>query len=242
MFGPSVASAPPDAKRSGKPLTIDLVFVMDCTASMDPWINAARDKLQSIVSTLKGSFANLELRVGFVGYRDFKDPKPFEIHDLSSEVDTVVRFISTVKPSGGGDPAEDVLGGLEKASKLAWSGKGRRLIMFGDAPGHGRLYNDWGTMIKNDAFPDFDADGAIGKKLIKDFAKQRVDMTFVQMTKNTVKMTDLFQEWYNSSPYKNMSFQVLDLGADTSRFLEEISLVVTSTIQSVSAGMSALLN
>ena len=75
-----------------------------------------------------------------VAYRDYEDgdqqicPCPF-----ARGPDNVRRFLSKQKAGGGGDAAEDVLGGLNAAAGLeGWSSKVKFCILIADAPGHGR--------------------------------------------------------------------------------------------------------
>ena len=51
--------------------------------------------------------------IAFVGYKDWSDDiDHFEIFPFSREVSRFSRFVSVIEPKGGGDYAEDVLGGL----------------------------------------------------------------------------------------------------------------------------------
>ncbi|CAN0361522.1 unnamed protein product, partial [Laminaria digitata] len=47
--------------------SVDLCFVMDCTRSMQSWIDQAKDKLFDIIAQAKRDDPNLQLRVSFVG-------------------------------------------------------------------------------------------------------------------------------------------------------------------------------
>merc|ERR1712227_1007293 len=50
---------------------LDICFVMDCTSSMAPWIEAAKTTVKDMIAALPPDVPNK--RVGFVGYRDFND-------------------------------------------------------------------------------------------------------------------------------------------------------------------------
>ncbi|KAJ1556879.1 hypothetical protein HK405_001512, partial [Cladochytrium tenue] len=56
-------------------------------------------------------------------------------------ISEVEAFIDTTKAEGGGDAAEDIVGGLHEATKLDWNARYNVLLHFADAPGHGRGWN-----------------------------------------------------------------------------------------------------
>lgn len=100
--------------------SIDVCFLVDCTGTMSKHLASLRQHLTDIVKTLS-SRANL-VRVAFVGYRDVDDEEPFCIVSFSSSIPKVIQFLDTVRTcGGGGDAAEDVFGGLQKAIDLEWS-------------------------------------------------------------------------------------------------------------------------
>jgi hypothetical protein len=64
----------------GKP-TIDLCFVMDCTGSMAPAIDAARAKIQEIIQYVRDEFRGLgAFNIAIVGYRDYGDTPQHEVY------------------------------------------------------------------------------------------------------------------------------------------------------------------
>jgi hypothetical protein len=44
---------------------------MDCTGSMDPWIEAAASTLVDIITNIKNKFKGYIFRVAYIAYRDF---------------------------------------------------------------------------------------------------------------------------------------------------------------------------
>eukprot|EP00039_Didymoeca_costata_P021391 m.344399 g.344399 ORF g.344399 m.344399 type:complete len:821 (+) comp24380_c0_seq1:20-2482(+) len=131
-------------------LQVDLVIVMDCTQSMEPWIEQAKTHTKSIVDfareEVKKSFSQEgDVQVGFVAYRDFDMPKE-ELYDsigLTSEIDLVVRKIDAQQASGGDDMPEDPIGGLEIASKFEWRREAfKMIVLVADAPQHGEAFYD----------------------------------------------------------------------------------------------------
>jgi hypothetical protein len=67
-------------KALGSEFTIDLMFLVDCTKTMNGWSKSIRLSLQDLIDTIKCSLWNSsKIRVGFLGYRDIGDESQFEI-------------------------------------------------------------------------------------------------------------------------------------------------------------------
>ncbi|GFH20633.1 alpha-protein kinase vwkA [Haematococcus lacustris] len=62
-----------------KSFQLDLVFLIDVTASMEPSISMVRDKVNSIVQGIKGMHPRTVMRLAFVGYRDYHDEQPLHL-------------------------------------------------------------------------------------------------------------------------------------------------------------------
>merc|ERR1719420_2809321 len=122
MLPPPTASPPRNAekRRMPKPPSppvagsggLDICFVMDCTGSMSPWIEASKQTIRDMIQALPAEEAHK--RVAFIGYRDFMDG-PAQTLGFTERVEDVVRFIDGQHAFGGGDAAEDVAGGLADA-------------------------------------------------------------------------------------------------------------------------------
>lgn len=228
--------------EGSKVLRAEVCFLMDCTSSMQSWIEATKSKLVAIMQDLRRQFESqiqglaLEVRVAFVGYRDFCDKEQFVVKDFTDNIEEMVQFIGQLKASGGGDAAEDVYGGLEKTTSLSWTGRGkikvaRRIIHFADAPGHGARYNTFNA--NNDHHSDFDSDGAKCMKVMKQIAELRIDFTFVRITNNTDKMIEVFKKWYDGKVTGHLEMQVLPLEAPAESFGANITQIILSSVKSV---------
>ena len=105
----------------------------------------------------------LTTRVAFIGYRDIKDSKRFEIIEFTENVHSVRGFISKLVATGGGDAPEDVAGGLDKALKLNWTENSvKSLFLILDAPTHGSDYHNYGNF--GDDYPKGSPDGHVLEK------------------------------------------------------------------------------
>lgn len=125
--------------RNDKP-RVDVVFVLDTTGSMGGFIEAAKEKIWSIATTMASAQPTPEIRIGLVGYRDRQDAYVTKVTDLSSDLDSVYAALMDFKADGGGDTPESVNQALYDAvHNMSWSqGKQAYQVIFlvGDAPPH----------------------------------------------------------------------------------------------------------
>jgi uncharacterized protein YegL len=119
---------------------IDVVFVLDTTGSMSGLIQAAREKIWSIATTMASAQSAPEIRVGLVAYRDRGDAYVTRVVDLSSDLDSMYATLMDFQADGGGDGPESVNQALYDAvHKVSWSqlaGTYKVVFLVGDAPPH----------------------------------------------------------------------------------------------------------
>ncbi len=115
---------------------VDLIFVIDATSSMQPFLAQARTAVDSMVSTLATLVGNL--RLGVVAYRDGDDEFTTKSLPLSSDRYAILNFLWTLRAEGGGDVPEAVAAGLAEAiQRGGWrAGTHRVVVVIGDAPPH----------------------------------------------------------------------------------------------------------
>ncbi|CBJ25694.1 ATP-binding region, ATPase-like [Ectocarpus siliculosus] len=223
---------------------VDLCFVMDCTGSMGSWINQAKKKLFAIIEQTKKDIANLELRVAFVGYRDFEGHDnqyegPYDFHS-EEQLPQLEAKLKKISAGGGCGYVADVAGGLKHATTLSWSSPVRLCILFADAPCHGKMYHD-----VPDQYPKGCPKGVDPSNMIYQLHKLGVDFYFIRIAQVTDKMVDIFQSSVRqmavkherkSSPSPNSSntnrpkFVVHNLGSDDNSFVDTVvESVVGST-------------
>ncbi|MGR9108243.1 MAG: vWA domain-containing protein [Gammaproteobacteria bacterium] len=126
----------PGANRS----RIEVVFVLDTTGSMSGLIQAAKEKIWSIASSMASAQSQPEIRMGLVAYRDRGDDYVTRILDLSEDLDTMYGSLMNFQANGGGDGPESVNQALfEAIHKISWSQDKnvyRVVFLVGDAPPH----------------------------------------------------------------------------------------------------------
>ena len=128
--------APPTHERP----KVEAVFVLDTTGSMSGLIEAAKEKIWSIASTLAAAQPAPEIRMGLVAYRDRGDSYITRTVDLNSDLDSVYATLMDFRAGGGGDGPESVNQALYDAVHgVSWSQEGqayRVIFLVGDAPPH----------------------------------------------------------------------------------------------------------
>lgn len=119
---------------------VEVAFVLDTTGSMGGLIQAAKEKIWSIASTMASAQPAPEIRMGLVAYRDRGDAYVTRVLDLSADLDSMYATLMDFEANGGGDGPESVNQALHDAiHKLSWSQDDqtyRVLFLVGDAPPH----------------------------------------------------------------------------------------------------------
>jgi len=122
------------------PPVIEVVFVLDTTGSMSGLIDAAKEKIWSIASTMATAQQAPEIRIGLVAYRDRGDAYVTRVTDLSSNLDSVYTTLMSYRAEGGGDGPESVNQALYDAvHDISWSENDdtyKVVFLIGDAPPH----------------------------------------------------------------------------------------------------------
>ncbi len=124
---------PPDSSGAGP---ADLMFAIDTTGSMTPYLTAAVDSAKTTADALRA--ATPRARVGLVEYRDHGDG--YVARTVVALTDDFASFESGLRglaAGGGGDTPEAVYTGLVTALGADWDrSASRALIVLGDAPAH----------------------------------------------------------------------------------------------------------
>ena len=124
---------------------VDLLFIVDVTASMSSFINDAKSKMRNVLKELSEEF-KIDLQVGLSLYRDHPsqgDDFVTATFSLQS-VDKIKEKIDMITVGGGGDEPEAVLDGIiDGVRNMKWRDDSRRIaFLIGDAPSHGMCYHE----------------------------------------------------------------------------------------------------
>lgn len=176
---------------------LDIAFVIDSTGSMISYINGAKHSIKEIMNQSQIRFKKYKadesmLRFGIVAYRDHPPQESSWVTKLQDFTDfsTAHNFLENLSASGGGDPPEAVLDGLDEAvNKLTWNENTEKILfLLLDNPGHGIR---WGT--------SYDCPCKLHEKdiLIK-MKKMQINFHILrpnEENKNLDKMIDCFKEY-----------------------------------------------
>jgi serine/threonine-protein kinase PpkA len=147
-----------------KELGIDIVFAMDMTQSMQPYLDRTKKAIAEIARRIALSTVKQKIRFGLVGYRDDVSKTPQleftcknytpELVDMETFIDTLDKKASVAKVSSIGYP-EEVFAGVESGLASNWSEDSLHcMILVGDSSSHpvGHPQNTTGkdeTMLRN---------------------------------------------------------------------------------------------
>ncbi|EUK18865.1 vWA domain-containing protein [Commensalibacter papalotli (ex Servin-Garciduenas et al. 2014)] len=144
--GGSQVNASPANLRNFK---ANLVFVMDTTISMEPYIEETQKAVKSIVSRIQNTAVKDNFRFGLVAYRDSLNDNPdleyetkvFAKPDFSKPIDVINDSISIVHDASVSSKSydEDPIAGIKTAlDEIDWDqAAGRYIILVTDAGARG---------------------------------------------------------------------------------------------------------
>jgi hypothetical protein len=125
---------------------LDLVFCIDTTGSMSPYIAGVGASMISTINSLSSKYSSY--RVAIVGYKDYPDQKSAYLNyvysDFTTNIDDLINatYAAEDNVGGGGDTPEAVYSGIiECITDPALGGwrpdpVKRSIIVMGDAPAH----------------------------------------------------------------------------------------------------------
>jgi hypothetical protein len=115
---------------------VDLVLVIDTTASMGMMLDAVRETFYDIAAHTVASGGTVDLRVGLVAYRDVGDDYVTRDLPLTASFDRVYEELRGYSAVGGGDAPEDVEAALDDlVHSMGWRDDAVKVaILIGDAP------------------------------------------------------------------------------------------------------------
>jgi FHA domain/Integrin beta chain VWA domain len=129
-----------DFRGVGQGRPVDIVFVMDVTQSMQPYIDAIKKNMITFANDLAAN--NRDYRLGLVTFEDYVVSKysdcncPYR-YKMTSNVGEFINWVGSLHASGGGDIPEDPLDALAYASTFPFRPEAQAiLILITDAPCH----------------------------------------------------------------------------------------------------------
>ncbi len=111
---------------------VDIVFVIDQTASMRDLINTVKDNVTKFATSLRGQ--GFDYQLGMVRFSDIVE---WQSPKLTDDVAMFQNWVGEIETVGGGDIPENALEALEAATKLPFRPIALKLmILITDAPCH----------------------------------------------------------------------------------------------------------
>ena len=183
-------------------VTLDLLFIMDITESMQDLLDETRNSIKYILDKIKKDSPGIDVRFAYEGYRDFADLKEGQKYytiDFETDMNVFKNKLDEITALGGGDDAEDVAGGLHAGLNMTWRSNARYAILIADAPGHGSKYHEKDV---EDDYPEGDPNGYVLEELMRDYAKKNINLCLTIIDGYTDKMFKAMKEAYNKESQK----------------------------------------
>jgi len=183
-------------------VTLDLLFIMDITESMQDLLDETRNSIKYILDKIKRDSPGIDVRFAYEGYRDFADLKDGEKYytiDFETDMDTFKKKLEGIVAKGGGDDAEDVAGGIFAGLNMSWRSNARYAVLIADAPGHGKQYHEDDV---EDDYKNGDPNGHGLEDLMRDYAKKNINLCLTRIDDYTDKMHKKMIEAYQKESQK----------------------------------------
>ena len=210
--------------------SVKIAFVLDCTGSMEAWIQAAKNKIREIVNATQAEHPDTAIEVGLLGYRDYDDEERFIVVDFTTP-ENVIRRLWSVSAEGGEDEAEDVAHALQQMLGMSWCDADIRMVFhIADAPAHGAMFH---RSSISDRFPQGDPEGVDPRNLMKTMSDLAFVYTFVKITSATDTMLDVFHNsWVGPGVFQviDLTPQALGRGRGLQMFSPSVTRAVSQAI------------
>ena len=184
-------------------VTLDLLFIMDITESMQDLLDETRDSIKYILDKIKRDSPGIDVRFAYEGYRDFADLKEGQKYytiDFETDLDLFKSKLDEITAIGGGDDAEDVAGGMNAGLNMNWRSNARYAILIADAPGHGKQYH---TEEVQDDYESGDPNGLVLEELMEKYVDNNINLCLTRIDEYTDIMFDRMIKAYKARSEKS---------------------------------------
>lgn len=116
---------------------LDLMLVVDTTGSMGDEIRYLQAEMRSIIGAIAAKHRDLDIRVGFVFYRDLRDDYVTRTVGFDRDIGRIQGALARQQANGGGDYPEAMDQALIRAVGQDWRADAvKSLLLVADAPPH----------------------------------------------------------------------------------------------------------
>ena len=205
-------------------VTLDLLFIMDITESMQDLLDETRDSIKYILDKIKRDSAGIDVRFAYEGYRDFADLKEGQKYytiDFETDLDLFKSKLDEITAIGGGDDAEDVAGGLNAGLNMNWRSNARYAILIADAPGHGNQYHD--AEVQDD-YGNGDPNGLVLEELMEKYVDNNINLCLTKIDEYTDIMFDRMMQAYKARSEKSQDkpkIEVINYDEEDSNMIDD---------------------
>lgn len=159
---------------------------------MQPWIDAAKDKIVDTLDSIRQPYPEHQISAAFIGYRDFHDEEQFIRINFTENLQQLQDSIMNVVAEGGDDICEDVAGAYRFVNGLEWHADVRCVFHITDAPNHGLDYHE--DHVDDDypnGHPYIDL-----KQEVRELAHKHIDLTVFSIKQTTELMYRIMRNIY----------------------------------------------
>jgi hypothetical protein len=220
-----------------------LCFLLDTTGSMQHVRDSVVSFVDEIVHYCTTTYP-IDLSLSIVGYKDIGDQNQFQKRQFTKDLGDFKTFLSGIHCTGGGDEAENVLGGMNELLTLNWdNAEVKALIHIGDSPHHGSKFH--GGLRIHDDNQDHENQPRPYEDILADISDNHIDYTFVQVKNprgeiTTSGMLQLFEQAYNSNPSRKSNFAAFPIGEYSAKdLLAKVKSSLSNSIQSFMRSLSS---
>jgi hypothetical protein len=175
--------------------TLDLLFMMDITGSMEQYLEITKQKLIVIMDKIKKECSGVDINLGFIAYKDVAEieAKDFLVIDFTKDYKYVEEQIKQLEVGGGDDTAEYVSWAFSQAIKAKWSSNSKCAVLIADAPCHGLKYHDKKLM---DMYPQGVPGAENIEMLANKMGDKEISLICIKLKDDTDIMYKTFKEIY----------------------------------------------
>ena len=124
-------------QMAAKATKLDLMLVIDTTGSMGDEIRYLQSELRSIINAITTRHRDLDIRVGFVFYRDLGDDYVTRTIGFDRDIGRAQGVLAQQDANGGGDYPEAMDQAMIRAVGQSWRPDAvKSLLLVADAPPH----------------------------------------------------------------------------------------------------------
>ena len=188
--------------------SLDFLFIIDTTGSMEPYVDVTKKKLIKVMEIIKSEYNEIEINLAFIGYKDICEifNKDFLVIPFTQNYEDAKEKINKIEVGGGDDTAEDIAWAFEKALEMKWTNEIRVAFLVTDAPCHGKQYHKKNLL---DYYPEEVPNREKMENLVNKMVSKNISLICIKLNDDTNIMYSKFKEIYKKN--KNIIFDIVPI-------------------------------